>query len=87
MKKMAQLYDLVQEEEQDNRDQGLLEGTPPSGLFEDKVTCNGVEMTRESVEEVSWSDVMVIVTAVVLSCRECASMGRLFNNHILYSLA
>ena len=46
VKKMAQLYDLVQEEEeQDSRDQGVSEGTPPSGLFEDKVTCNGVEVT------------------------------------------
>ena len=50
VKKMAQLYDLVQgEEELDNRDQGVSKGTPPSGLFEDKVTCNGVEMTRERV--------------------------------------
>ena len=52
MKKMSQLYDLVQEEEeQDIRDQGVSEGTPPSGLFEDKVTCNGVEMTRERVSK------------------------------------
>jgi hypothetical protein len=58
VKHMSRMYDLLQEEQSEGEgEEEDTRGTSLKGVLDEKVTCNGVEMTRERVSKGSSSTV------------------------------
>ena len=61
VKHMSRMYDLLQEEQSEGEgEEEDTRGTSLKGVLDEKVTCNGVEMTRERVSKGSEFIIIVI---------------------------